>query len=346
MTIHYSEFDTNESRKVMGNVLQVSLGEDNLGTGIPVYHAVVDYVLVGDDADAEPIQVRKVFCTKHLLEEGFANVEVLVLYDDPTTAILMDEYVRQKKEVEQQHETRKNNEEFGIDEDDDSVVPTLVITVMTYTIAAILISVSLIGAVLIILRLPSNRRVFGWVSLGVAILMLYPTAKGVYSFICYIYRLIGPLSDRPGVIINGSRFASCTNQCHANLDPREVFEMSTFNVCGGNSYDKNDKNRLDLSGLQLPSVDEDSSHNGGGIQQSDTDKKVVASTPKKLMYPNAGCGLGEYRVHMPRMRSNCSGRTDSSLSSLSASGHSKRNRSLLNLPMLVKWDAKTDVDTT
>ena len=31
--IHYSEFDTNESRKVMGNVLQVSLGEDNLGTG-------------------------------------------------------------------------------------------------------------------------------------------------------------------------------------------------------------------------------------------------------------------------------------------------------------------------
>ena len=316
-----------------------------------MYHAVVDYVLVGDDADAEPIQVRKVFCTKHLLEEGFANVEVLVLYDDPTTAILMDDYVRQKKDVERREETRKKNEEFGLSEDDgdDGVVPTLVITVMTYTIAAILISVSLIGAVLIILRLPSNRRVFGWASLSVAILMLYPTAKGVYSCICYIYRFVGPLSDRPGVIINGSRFTNCTNQCHANLDPREVFEMSTFNVCGGNT---NDKNRLDLSALQLPSVDEDSSHKGGDIQQSDTNKKVVASTPKKLMYPNAGCGLGEYRVHMPRMRSNCSGggswrhRTDSSVSSLSASNHSKRNRSLLNLPMLVKWEATTDVDTT
>ena len=313
-----------------------------------MYHAVVDYVLVGDDADAEPIQVRKVFCTKHLLEEGFANVEVLVLYEDPTTAILMDDYVRQKKEVEQKQETRKKNEEFGIDED-EGVVPTLVITIMTYTIASILISVSLIGAVLIILRLPSNRRVFGWVSLSVATLMLYPTAKGVYSFICYVYRFIGPLSDRPGVIINGNRFVNCTNQCHANLDPREIFEMSTFNVCDGTSNDQNDKNRLDTSALQMPSVDEDSSHNGGNIHQSGTDKKVAASTPKKLMYPNAGCGLGEYRVHMPRMRSNCSGggswrqRTDSSVSSLSASGHSKRNGSLLNL---LDWESKTDVDTS
>ena len=57
----------------MGHVLQVTLGEDNLGTGIPVYHAVVDYVVEGD-VDGEPLQIRKVFSTKKLLEEGKENL--------------------------------------------------------------------------------------------------------------------------------------------------------------------------------------------------------------------------------------------------------------------------------
>ena len=85
-------FEQQESAKAMGHVLQVSLGEDSLGTGIPVYYAVVDFVVQGA-SDEEHIQVRKVFTSKSLLEEGFANVEVMYLVDDPTTAVLMEYFL-------------------------------------------------------------------------------------------------------------------------------------------------------------------------------------------------------------------------------------------------------------
>lgn len=326
-----------------------------LQTGIPVYHVVIDYVLEGDDVDSEPIQVRKVFCTKKLLEEGFANVEVLVLYDDPTTAILMEDYVRQKKEHEERlMRTGKDVPcEVSVEKEDDDGVPALIITVLMFSIASILISASLVGAVLIILRLPSNRKVLGWVSLAVGVLFLYPTSQLVYSMICYLYRLAGQLSDRPGVIIHGHKN---NYQCHATLDPRELFEMANLNrFCRTGNATKSDGDdgvNLDVSALQLPSVDEGSSCYGrdmGGERQNDTNKNTA--TPRNLLYPNAGCGFGEYQIHMPRMGSNCSGGrpSGSSVSSLSASGNSNRldrARSFLNLPSFVKWEAKpADVET-
>ena len=41
-------FEERDSSKAMGHVLQVNLGNDTLGTGIPVYYALVDYVVEGE----------------------------------------------------------------------------------------------------------------------------------------------------------------------------------------------------------------------------------------------------------------------------------------------------------
>ena len=106
-------FDGSESTTVMGHVLQVTLGEASDGTGIPVYHALVDYVVErkalleeGEEEDVttveDPLQVRKCFATRKLLEEGFANVQVLVLKEDPTTSILYEDYLLDKRDWERQ----------------------------------------------------------------------------------------------------------------------------------------------------------------------------------------------------------------------------------------------------
>jgi hypothetical protein len=216
-------FETRDSKKVWGNVLQLTLGEDNLGTGIPVYHAIVDYVVEGD-VDGEPLQIRKVFSTKKLLEEGFANVEVLVLTDDPTTAILMDDFLELKKDQDKQE------------------TPSLTYLVLTYLVAAVLIGTSIVGSVLVILRL--EKPIYGWVSFGLAVVFLYPASillNNVISYICGI----ASLSERPGEIIHGERMYCSSKRCHGNMDPFDVF---------GDDEDRSNKT-LELSCLQVPSMD-------------------------------------------------------------------------------------------
>jgi hypothetical protein len=91
-------YQTESSHRVIGHVLQVSVGHDPDGTGIPMYNAVIDYVVQGtaddDDVKKPMIQVRKCFQTRYLLQEGFANIELLVLAQDPTISVLLDDYYR------------------------------------------------------------------------------------------------------------------------------------------------------------------------------------------------------------------------------------------------------------
>jgi hypothetical protein len=76
-------------RTISGNVREVSIEDDSLGTGIPTYHALIDYIItVRREAEQARIQVRKSFQTQHLLQQGFANVELLVLPEEPTSSVL------------------------------------------------------------------------------------------------------------------------------------------------------------------------------------------------------------------------------------------------------------------
>lgn len=278
-------FETRDSKKIMGHVLQVTLGEDNLGTGIPVYHAVVDYVVEGD-VDVEPLQIRKVFSTKRLLAEGFANVEVLVLTDDPTTAILFDDFVELKSDQEKQD------------------APSIAYLVVAYLVAAILIGTSIVGSVLVILRM--EKPLFGWISLGVTAVLLYPTASFINNMISYVCSLAGPLTERPGEIIHGQRMHCTGKRCHA-LDPCEVF--------GDDEKEPTIKKFFELSSLQLPSVN----HPITGIKQ-----RQGSSTPNCKLFPNAGCGFGAFNVHLPDARP----RTGSSVSSMSTSQNSNEKNTM------------------
>lgn len=50
---------------VHGNVREVSIEDDSLGTGIPTYHALIDYIItVRRERDESKIQVRKSFQTQ------------------------------------------------------------------------------------------------------------------------------------------------------------------------------------------------------------------------------------------------------------------------------------------
>jgi len=273
-------FEQRDSSKAMGHVLQVSLGEDDLGTGIPVYYALVDYVVEGE-SDEDHIQVRKVFTSKKLLEEGFANIEVLYLTDDPTTAILMEDFLDQKKERESQSP------------------PSSVYFVVIYSVAALLIGTSIFGAILAIHRLDDDLELYGWISLAVGVVLLYPCARLLYQSASYV---LASFSERPGVILRGKRLY-WTKQCHG-VNPFEMFN---------NDDDGKDleRNSVELSELQVPTIDLTTKGKNSGI------------TPQNLLFPNAGCGFGKFNVHLPSSEGRP--RTSSSVSSMSASASASQN---------------------
>ena len=282
-------FETRDSQKVMGHVLQLTLGEDNLGTGIPVYHAVIDYVVEGD-VDGEPLQIRKVFSTNKLLEEGFANVEVLVLTDDPTTAILMEDFLEQKKDQEKLAR--------------DS--PSMAYLVMIYLVAAILIGTSIVGSVLVILRMKSP--LYGWISLGIGVALMYPMAHWLTNSLSYLCSMAGPLHERPGSIIHGQRYTCSGKRCGAMLDPSEIFGDDEKPSNGNTSK------TVELADLNVPDLNNNA---------DDRKIKEVPPTPQHL-FPNAGCGFGAFQVHLPLGRP----RTNSSMSSMSTSQNSHHQRKL------------------
>ena len=138
-----------DSITVRGNVRMVTLEEASLGTGIPIYKAVIDYIIpaqlcngrydnpaqyppsgapypasfppstVGtvelSEADdtlntSRPaLQIRKEFETMHPLQQGFGNVELLVLHHEPTTSIIKEDWEQQVMEEMEESRSRRNS---------------------------------------------------------------------------------------------------------------------------------------------------------------------------------------------------------------------------------------------
>lgn len=281
-------FEQQESSKAMGHVLQLSLGEDILGTGIPVYYALIDYVVAGD-TDEDHIQVRKVFASRKLLEEGFANVEVLYLTNDPTTAILTGDLLNQKEERE--FETPHSTAYY-------------VHHVVIYFLSVVLIIISIFGGARMASRL--EHPLYGWISLAVGLLLLYPAAKLLYRLVTYLYSLAGPVTERPGVIVHGKRLY-WKNQCHTTLNPLEILGVDRKGASDG---------VVELSDLSVPSLDANH-HNTKGRRSG----RKATTTPKR--FQNAGCGFGNFNVHLPVENR----RTNSSVSSMSASASQNSEKS-------------------
>ena len=182
-------YQNESSKKVFGHVLQATVGQDADGTGIPVYHAVIDYVVQFSD---HPVQVRKCFQTRHLLQEGFANIELLVLAEDPTMSVLLDDYLADV------HDRRRKHYPGGGGEH------SFWITLCTYLLGLLLIGTSIVGAGRAVMRLKPEYYQWGWISFGVGLVLLYPMASCIHTAATYCYRCLGPVSSRPGTIIHGT----------------------------------------------------------------------------------------------------------------------------------------------
>jgi len=281
-------FEEQDSAKVMGHVLQVSLGEDILGTGIPVYYALVDYVVAGD-TDEDHIQVRKVFTSKKLIEEGFANVEVLYLTSDPTTAILLEFLLDHKKERESQPP------------------PSSAYYALIYFVSVVLIGTSVLGGARMASRM--EHPLWGWISLVVGMLLLYPAAKVLYRCVTYLYSLAGPLTERPGVIVHGKRLY-WAQRCHGTLNAMELMGYGDDATVGKHDPAQGSVRSIELSDMSIPQIE-------------DTGRRLGCKSVRPKLFPNAGCGFGNFNVHLPTRREP-SGSSVSSIS-ISASNHSEKS---------------------
>ena len=206
----------NDSVLVRGHVLQVSIEEDSLGTGIPTYKAVIDYMIENpvvaaaaaagtgldssypslnhhhDGSSPETIQIRKHFETQHLLTEGFANVELLVLPTEPTHSVLREDY---EQAVEEQY---KEQEEMSI------VMRGSFCKRVSTIFAAVLVMVSLAGSVQVVTKLDPLIRWKGWLILCVGVTLLLPAALVVHRALVAIQRTMEWQSNKAGIILRGA----------------------------------------------------------------------------------------------------------------------------------------------
>lgn len=166
---------------VYGNVLQTHVSEKY--SGIPTYHAVIDYVLEDDDTT----QVRKELQTDVLLDEGFANVEVLVLPTDPTSGVLKKDWERQYEELLESETSRKNAR------------------IWSFVLGAILVTISIIGAIKAVERLPVEMSVWGWVSFVSGVAILWPVAVLLFTHGSAFARMASQSKQEGGVIIRGKK---------------------------------------------------------------------------------------------------------------------------------------------
>jgi hypothetical protein len=314
-------YDVEESSQVTGNVLEVKLGEDADGTGIPVYLALIDYVVEyydPDDVDTiklipqkasdvettfsegvvlqqdsnaqkdKHVQIRKCFYTNRLLEEGFANIKILCLVSDPTTSMLYADY----KEEQRQHKQP----------------PDAMVLYMVYAIAIILIMTSLYGGYQTIPKLVEGQQDLAYLVLIVGTLLLYPLAILLYNSFSLGYRQV---SERKGTIIYGSGNFQCASMgCGVQPIMEEDGEQEGASLRTKSSLKTQRRfngDIGDMQGLEMPSL-------------ADASTSEYLPPPQTRQYPNAGCGLNDYNVQTLKQNS-------STVSSISSNGTVKSSGS-------------------
>jgi hypothetical protein len=210
-----------DSVLVRGHVLHVSMGEmDSLGTGIPTYVAVIDYML---EKDHDSIQIRKHFATQKRLEEGFANVEILVLPEEPTNSVIREDW---EKEMEDE-----------LSETDISLWNRAWCKRAVILLAAILIMTSVGSAVSKVTRLDPTLRHWGWISVCVGVGLMLPSALVVHRALAAFQRSLDYQSERAGIVIRGP--TEVANGGIFSCDTRDVLDTAVCDddlpVVGSNS---------------------------------------------------------------------------------------------------------------
>lgn len=269
---------------IKGHVLQATcdITGGSRYIGIPNYNAIIDYVF--DDANGNTMQVRKTFQTEHFLEVGFANVDILVLPHDPLSGVLRLEWEKDYQKSISQHEIMQRHRNVALG------------------LGVLLVLVVLMGAAHSVLHLPSNYRKYGWLSIGLALIIMWPCANIIYLLGRKI-KTIATNSSNAGTLLRGQ---------HATLQAKGGGNVSTFKTCG--AFDTFD-------GLLSPSLPPTTSEIYGSGAQKIGDTITGDSEPKPIDIPQNDT----YYVTMPTAsigeRSDNESVSSMSCSSLQGSHH-------------------------
>jgi hypothetical protein len=202
----------NDSVLVRGHVLHVSMGEmDSLGTGIPTYMAVIDYMIEKQDQQ-KSIQIRKHFATQQRLCEGFANVEILVLPEEPTNSVIKEDW---EKEMED-----------DLSETDISLWNRAWCKRLVICLAGVLVLTSVGATVTSVLRLDPLERHWGWISACLGISLLVPAALVVHRGLAAFQRSLKYQSERAGIVIRGP-----TGMTSGNIFSCDALDVLDTTVC-------------------------------------------------------------------------------------------------------------------
>jgi hypothetical protein len=183
---------------VQGNVLDSKIDMTGGDTpGIPAYHAMIDYIY---EYEGKTFQVRKAFTTDQLLEKGFANVGLLVLPNEPTSGILLNDWTLKYQQ-----------------EQEEAWVQSRMLYI-TLLLGGIFVSLSIAGAVIAVQRLPDEAKRTGWICLTAALILLGPAAFAMYM-LSQRCTLTTRESIKEGRILQGSNFISTLKVGTCAVDP-------------------------------------------------------------------------------------------------------------------------------
>jgi hypothetical protein len=247
-----------ESILIRGHVLQATcdVAGGSRYVGIPNYNALIDYVF--EDANGNTMQVRKSFQTEHFLEVGFANVDILVLPHDPLSGVLRLEWEKEYQKSISQHIIMQRHRNVAIG------------------LGVLLVLVVLMGAAHSVIHLPPDYHKYGWLSIGLALTIMWPCANIIYCLVWKMKKLVSK-SSNTGTLLRGQQAA---------LHATESGNISTFKSWGA----------LDtMDGLLSPSVGPAGSEIYGSGAHQIGDTIADASEPKHVVVPRNDT----YYVSMP-----------------------------------------------
>ena len=199
---------------VPGNVLdaqQMQPGYDN----IPVYKAIIDYK-VQDPDSGQILQIRKTVETSNLLQVGFANIQMLVLPQDPHSGVPQEEFREMEREARKSIEKTPSTGKY-----------------VSLFVGALLVVASVLGALHAAKSLPEEQQGLGWCVAGVGILLLWPLATGVYTMWNRIMEKVikGPLQETSCVV----GLSDHISHRHGRVLPESSLTSSARAMPGGDS---------------------------------------------------------------------------------------------------------------
>lgn len=173
---------------VEANVYKYGYDADNIPSNI----VTVDYMMECSESQSK-IQVRKTFRTDMNLQQGFANVELLVIPEDPMSGLLKQQWEKEYADYRAMQQGTPGESLF-------SSLPFM------FWMGTVVVFLCIVGVAVKVHLLPYALQDWGWISMVVGVTLLWPAASVAYG-IGKTCRKLSTTSVEKGVIINPPQYS-------------------------------------------------------------------------------------------------------------------------------------------